>query len=548
MILNKNKIARQTINLAVSATFRVVTFHHYLLINFLLLTGLILNPLNLSAQHEKVKTYYTNRNLQSKGSTYTYSIYYDVKSIPKKFRTFGQLTKKEKEWKYWYQKGQLARIEHYKLVINKDWNDLRDGIWIYYNEQGIKYREDIYEDGKLETSEREIYCDSVLAGKINIHNGLSDTTLYMSLTKQDNFIINPDFDFFYFKPIPIVYHGQDKIEDWVPFWTTPGNYTPDYISNLRFIDVLDYHSLFDLKMPEKFNYVGVALFKEADDYSEYIQGNLNGPLIRSKKYCLRISINSTKYSKYLVNRLACYLSPAPVLIDSQNEDSFSPQVVFSYLPAESMEFVTLCGYFSARGGEKVISIGRFNKTENLSVTARDNFPVSHFNLEKSAYYLIDKIELFEIHDSLDCNCRISINGIRTDQKLIDTASLSIKSNLNRLSQGESVVLRNVNFDFNSFILLKSSEATLNTFLEFLNENPVLRASIEGHTDDIGTEEYNLELSVKRAKSVYNWLVNRGIQPQRLEFKGYGKKLPLINSTEDKDRAINRRVEVKVINN
>jgi OmpA-OmpF porin, OOP family len=548
MILKKNKIQRHTVNLVVSAYFMVVSFRHYSLINLLLLLGLLLNSMNLSAQHEKVKTYYTNKNLQSKGSTYTYSIYYDVKSMPKKFRTFGQLTKKEKEWKYWYQNGQLARIEHYKLVINKDWNDLRDGIWIYYNEQGIKYREDIYKDGKLETSIREIYCDSVLAGKINIHNGLSDTSLYMPLTKQNNFIINPDFDFFYYKPIPIVYHGQDKIEDWVPFWTTPGNYTPDYISNLRFIDVLDYHSLFDFKMPEKFNYVGVALFKEADDYSEYIQGNLNGPLIKSKKYCLRIYINSTKYSKYLVNRLACYLSPAPVLIDSQNEDSFSPQVIFSFLPTESKEFVTLCGYFNARGGEKVLSIGRFNKTENLSVTARDNFPISQFSLEKSAYYLIDKIELFEIHDSIDCNCRIGINGIRPNQKLIDTANLSIKSNLNKLSQGESVVLKNVNFDFNSFILLKSSEATLNTFLEFLNENPTLRVSIEGHTDDIGTEEYNLELSTKRAKSVCNWLVNRGIQQQRLEYKGYGKKQPLINSTEDKNRAINRRVEVKVINN
>ena len=53
--------------------------------------------------------------------------------------------------------------------------------------------------------------------------------------------------------------------------------------------------------------------------------------------------------------------------------------------------------------------------------------------------------------------------------------------------------------------------------------------------------------LKRAKSVYNWLINKGIQPSRLEYQGFGKKLPLINSTDDKSRSINRRVEVQILN-
>ncbi|HBZ20674.1 MAG TPA: OmpA family protein, partial [Bacteroidales bacterium] len=75
----------------------------------------------------------------------------------------------------------------------------------------------------------------------------------------------------------------------------------------------------------------------------------------------------------------------------------------------------------------------------------------------------------------------------------------------------------------------------------------LRFRIDGHTDNIGTDEYNLDLSIKRAKSVYNWLVNKGIQPSRLEYSGFGKRQPLINSTDDNSRGINRRVEVRIIN-
>ena len=195
--------------------------------------------------------------------------------------------------------------------------------------------------------------------------------------------------------------------------------------------------------------MGIALFKEEDEYSEYIQGKICEPLMKDKKYCLRILINSNSYSKYIVNHLASYFSYAPILIDNQNEGSFSPQVVFTYFPTESKEFVTLCNYFTANGGERSITIGRFTKKENLSVMERDKFPMSQFSLERSAYYLIDKLELFEILDTLDCQCKIDIRKIELIQNTPDTARLNILTNLNNLKQGKSVVLRNVNFDFNS---------------------------------------------------------------------------------------------------
>jgi len=512
---------------------------------FLIFSFLFLISICAHAQREITKTYYKNGQLESKGPLYTYSIFYEDKKIPKKYKTFGEIQKKDKQWKYWYENGQLSRIEHYKLVTDKNYNDLRDGRWIYFNESGTKYREDLYDNGTLVNSTKEIFLNSVLAGRISIRNGIIDTALFLPFTKEKNLIINPDFDFFYYKPVPIIYNGKDKIEEWIPFWITPGNYTPDFISNLRYINVLGYNYLFDMPLPGKFEYVGIALYKESDNYSEYIQGRLITPLIKGKKYCLRTSVNLCSYSRYSGNRLSFYFSLSPILVDSENENTYSPQVTFSNLPVENKSFSTLCDYFIADGGEQTITVGRFSRPENLELVKRDNIPQSLFGLEKAVYYLIDNIELFEIQDTLECSCKgniIPIDSIKTKPTEV------YETDLNKLKQGVPVVLENVNFEFDSFILLNSSEEILNILLNYLNNNPEIRISIEGHTDDTGTEDYNLRLSINRARSVYNWLIEKGADSNRLSFTGYGKSRPLFNDAEEKHRALNRRVEVRIIKN
>ena len=263
--------------------------------------------------------------------------------------------------------------------------------------------------------------------------------------------------------------------------------------------MLDYNYLIDYKLPEKFNYIGFALFKDDDDYSEYIQGTLTEPLIKGKTYCFKISINSTRFTKYLVNRLACRFSPNPIMINDKNEDSFSPQISFSYLPTDPKSFMTLCDYFTAKGGEKFLTIGRFIKKEDLSVTVKDSFPESQFNLDKSSYYLIDGVELLEIHDSLECNCRTLIDKLPITLNQTDADLLKHPTYYNGLKEGKSVVLNNVHFDFDSYILLESSEDELNSFYHFLIDNSQLRFRINGHTDNIGTDEYNQDLSIKESQ-------------------------------------------------
>lgn len=142
-----------------------------------------------------------------------------------------------------------------------------------------------------------------------------------------------------------------------------------------------------------------------------------------------------------------------------------------------------------------------------------------------AYYFIDKDELNEILDTKECHCNNSI--IQKDSIILipDTEPDIIGTDLTKLKLGNSVILKNANLEFDSYRLLPFSDTILKTLLTFLSVNPKIKLVISGHTDDIGSEEYNLDLSINRAKSVYNWLINNGIDSTRLAYKGFGKSVP-----------------------
>jgi len=88
-----------------------------------------------------------------------------------------------------------------------------------------------------------------------------------------------------------------------------------------------------------------------------------------------------------------------------------------------------------------------------------------------------------------------------------------------------VNLENINYEFGSWELLPQSETALDTLVATLVVNPTITIEIMSHTDHIGSDQFNFELSQKRAQSVVNYLIERGISPQRLVAKGYGETWP-----------------------
>lgn len=108
------------------------------------------------------------------------------------------------------------------------------------------------------------------------------------------------------------------------------------------------------------------------------------------------------------------------------------------------------------------------------------------------------------------------------------------------------VLENIFFDVAKFNLKQESRAELDKLYELMKQNEAVKIEIGGHTDSDGEASQNQELSEKRAKSVVNYLVVKGIDVSRLNHTGYGETKPRAENDTEKNKALNRRTEVKII--
>ena len=120
--------------------------------------------------------------------------------------------------------------------------------------------------------------------------------------------------------------------------------------------------------------------------------------------------------------------------------------------------------------------------------------------------------------------------------------------LQKFEVGGSVALRNVFFETNKYELLPESKTELQQLISFLSSNPEVGIEIQGHTDNVGEDAVNQELSENRAKAVYNYLITNKINPSRLTVKGYGETKPVDDNSTEEGRQKNRRTEFIITKN
>lgn len=115
-----------------------------------------------------------------------------------------------------------------------------------------------------------------------------------------------------------------------------------------------------------------------------------------------------------------------------------------------------------------------------------------------------------------------------------------------LELGAKLTLNHIYFQTNSSTLSEKSALELNTIVQLLQKNPNITIEISAHSDNVGSDSYNLNLSQKRANSVTDYLVKKGIPARQLEAKGYGKSQPVAPNDTPENKAKNRRVEMLVV--
>ena len=155
---------------------------------------------------------------------------------------------------------------------------------------------------------------------------------------------------------------------------------------------------------------------------------------------------------------------------------------------------------------------------------------------KNYGYYAEKGGYYSVSNNIDLTNEESFQELTVNIKLFSIKSL----------REISIKLNNIYFDFDKYELKPESFSELDRLYKFLSDNPEVKIEISAHTDSKGSDEYNLNLSQKRAESVVNYLVTKGIGSSRMIPKGYGKSHPVADNSTEEGRALNRRVEMKIM--
>jgi outer membrane protein OmpA-like peptidoglycan-associated protein len=188
-------------------------------------------------------------------------------------------------------------------------------------------------------------------------------------------------------------------------------------------------------------------------------------------------------------------------------------------------------------------------------------PVENATIEV-AYEKSDKVEQVKVNGNdgkfavvvkqdkpQDIMISVKKDGAAFDSKLITKEEIQTKEvrlnntlEVKELKVGEAYTINDILYDYNSDILSAKSKFILREFARFLKANPGIKITIQGHTDSDGDDAKNMDLSDRRAKGVEKYLVSLGIDPKRLDAKGYGETKPKVENDTPENKAKNRRTD------
>ncbi len=329
--------------------------------------------------------------------------------------------------------------------------------------------------------------------------------------------------------------STDKNDFIVPGWKSPTNGTPDHFHGCSWGEAdVPFNWAGSANANSGKGYAGIYVWSNDPDrnYREYLQCELAESLRAGEQYVLEFYYKLASNSVYTVNRFGLTLTEAPVNLAHDKLIEIAPVIS---IENDSAIVNTTGGWqhvkqvYRAKGGERFVVIGNFFDNNSTKYTRLPYRIGKNSMLTSSAYYFVDDVSVKPI-DSLK-------------QKVVPVIS---KFKRDTIELNTDYILKNIQFEFDRYVLLRSSFIELDKVVEYLKQRPEIHVRLSGHTDFIGSEEYNLILSRNRARSVADYFVSKGIQSQRIISYGFGKARPIMLEKTDEARKINRRVEIRFV--
>lgn len=296
------------------------------------------------------------------------------------------------------------------------------------------------------------------------------------------------------------------------------------------------------------SYTGVVAFtQQYKTQKNYFTSTLKKTLVKGKRYCFRMDVSLSDLSKYACNNLGISLTKKdPIDVESKADIYDENRIVTrsNEVIDEMEEWETICVPFTSKGYERFLSVGNF-APERETVTKKVQKPNGEEREQlQMAYYYIDNLELIPIAKDSECTCERDKeegpNIVYSSASAFDeNASVKVK-----------VAASKIYFYPNKAELINASKATLDTLAEVLNSNKSMSISIEGHMDDkehkkSSEKDYYKDISIDRANSAKEYLIEKGVSPSQLSSKGHKNTKPASKIPSPLNLAKNRRVEFKL---
>lgn len=287
----------------------------------------------------------------------------------------------------------------------------------------------------------------------------------------------------------------------------------------------------------------VQPIKKTRNVREFLETTLLDTLEKDSVYTFRISLQLDEESNVSLRNFGVLFSEKRGAFKSEREIfTTRPDIAFDEIWLDNgSDWITLEADYIARGNEMYILIGNLFPDYRTRINRRDNTGNSgkkkKWKLtrhEMAAYYYIDDL-------SLEKSKAEAVNHIMTPQ-----VKPPADFNLDTLKKQSTIVLRNINFIFNTAAFTEESYPGLERLFRLMQAHPDLQIKINGYTDNLGSRKYNLRLSELRAEAVKDFLVTGGIDPGRITCEGFGFDQPIRPNDSEKNRQLNRRVEFVII--
>lgn len=369
-----------------------------------------------------------------------------------------------------------------------------------------------------------------------------------------NYVNNPSFEDL--KEIPCFWVRSPKdFYRYMIYWKVPTNTTPDIITVLSNPKCWCNPSSRKQSSGKQLahtgnNMIGIKTYGNGDNgevacWHEYIHGKLTKPLKKGKEYYIEFWVSHLSISSLFSNNIGVLLSTKLINTHEKVAIYRTPQINQGNVIKNDDSWVKISAIITADSTYNYITLGNFYPDKQ---TKKEK---SKIGTRRGAYYYIDDILIRPKQKGDIQNIGKPIKMVLPIEKTINQQEIDSVHNIDitektEIKLGEIYKLKNINFETGKAVLVDKSINELNKLANYLIKNPDLKVQINGHTDNIGTDSFNNTLSKNRAKSVKEYLVKKGIDENKISYKGYGSTKPIATNYTAEGREKNRRVEFKIL--